>query len=313
MRHFEFRAMNTTVQLAASGLPGKVRRGFLYTRRLVDASERRFSRFRPDSELSQLNRSAGSWFPASPALFEVLSLSQQLYHLTDGLFDPSILPELQAAGYDRSLDELQLTADGLQAWTSAPLTIASPLPFSTLQLDERRQAVYRPLGLQLDLGGIAKGWIAAQAAQALVRYSRACTVSAGGDMQLLGLLPGASAWYVDLEDPRDPEKVLAVLRLPPGGLATSTTTRRTWRRDGVLRHHIIDPRSGQPVESPWLSVTVFAPQVAQAEAFAKALLIAGPQGAPELASRLPGLRYLAVKEDGSLWGSPESKEILDVA
>jgi thiamine biosynthesis lipoprotein len=104
-----------------------------------------------------------------------------------------------------------------------------------------------------------------------------------------------------------------VLRLSPGGLATSTTTRRTWRQGGVLRNHLIDPRTGQPVESPWLSVTVFAPQLVQAEAFAKALLVAGPHHAPALAARLPGLRYLAVLEDGSLWGSPESKEIIDVA
>jgi thiamine biosynthesis lipoprotein len=313
MRSFEFRAMNTTVQMMAAGLVDRLPRGFAFARRLVLASERRFSRFRPESELSQLNRSAGSLFQASPALFEVLELSLQLYHLTDGLFDPSILPDLVAAGYDRSMDVLQLAGESLPPAPLGAVRIASPLPFSTLQLDGKKQSVYLPEGLQLDLGGIAKGWIAAQAAQALSRYSRACAVSAGGDMQLVSLPPGKDAWQVELEDPRQPESALALLRLPPGGLATSTTTRRTWRQGGVLRHHIIDPRSGQPAGSAWLSVTVHAPQLVQAEAFAKALLIAGPQGAPGLAARLPGLRYLAVLEDGSLWGSPESKELLDVA
>lgn len=313
MRHFEFRAMNTTVQMMASGLVDRLPRGFAFARRLVLASERRFSRFRSESELSQLNRSSGSWFQASPALFEVLELSLQLYQLTSGLFDPSILPDLAAAGYDRSMDELRQAGDSLPSLAMSAVRIASPLPFSTLQLDAKKQAVYLPVGLQLDLGGIAKGWIAAQAAQALSRYSRACAVSAGGDMQLISLPPGEGAWRVELEDPRQPERILAVLRLPPGGVATSTTTRRAWRQGGVLRHHIIDPRCGLPVESPWLSVSVHASQLVQAEAFAKALLIAGPRGAPELAARLPGLRYLAVLEDGSLWGSPESKEMLDVA
>ena len=100
----------------------------------------------------------------------------------------------------------------------------------------------------LDLGGIAKGWIAARAAEQLSQFTDACAVSAGGDMALLGLPSSEPAWEISLEDPLDPDQVIAILKVPAGGLATSTVTRRQWLQDGQTRHHIIDPRSGEPAK-----------------------------------------------------------------
>jgi thiamine biosynthesis lipoprotein len=308
MEFDEFSAMNTLIQSAAEGEPERLQAGFERVRQFFAASEARFSRFRQDSELNRLNRAAGSWFQASPELFEVVQDALDLHHLTGGLFDPSILNALQRAGYDRSMDEIK-KLPGLEA--VSPVTWERP-QFAQTRLDPGRSAIRLPEGVPIDLGGIAKGWTASKAADLLSAYSPACTVNAGGDMACVGLPQGQPAWQIDLEDPRDEQQVLAVLQIAPGALATTTITRRRWLQGGQSRHHVIDPRSGQPVESSWLSVSVYAPKATHAEAFAKALLMLGEDEILAFMGQFPQYRFLAVDCDGRLWGTPQSKEIIDV-
>ena len=158
--------------------------------------------------------------------------------------------------------------------------------------------------MSLDLGGIAKGWIAEQAANILSGYASACAMDAGGDMFLVGFPEGMQQWPVALEDPFEPGNNLTTLQVDPGAIATSTITKRVWQQAGKNRHHIIDPRTGEPAVSEWISVTVIAPHAYEAEVFAKALLIAGPQEADEIL-RYSGIRftYLAVDQSKKLWGN----------
>jgi thiamine biosynthesis lipoprotein len=277
-------------------------------RSFVDACEARFSRFKEDSELSQLNRCAGSWFDASAEMFDLMQEAVEQFHATGGLFDPSILNALSLAGYDRSIDEIWAHGAAVKP---APDVYHRP-DFEETSLDAARRRIRLPAGVQVDFGGIAKGWISTRAVHLLKTYSPVCAVSAGGDMVLWGYPAGESAWPIALEDPRNPEETLALLRIPPGALATSTTTRRRWLQAGRERNHIIDPRSGLPVEPEWLSVTVSAPKATTAEAFAKALLIAGPENAALLAASQRDLSFVAVQKDGSLWGTVESQELIDV-
>src|SRR5512147_1469500 len=100
MKTLQFRAMNTDILLAAEGEAGQLEEGLAQAEKFIRASETRFSRFSEASELSALNRSAGEWFQASADLFEVIALARRFYHVTRGLFDPSILPDLRRAGYD---------------------------------------------------------------------------------------------------------------------------------------------------------------------------------------------------------------------
>ena len=116
-----------------------------------------------------------------------------------------------------------------------------------------------PQGTSLDLGGIAKGWIAEQAAGVLANYSPACAVDAGGDMFFLGLPEGEMSWAVEIEDPRDPLATLTTLEVGPGAVATSSVVKRAWHQGGERRHHLIDPRTGEPAATDWLSVTVVGP------------------------------------------------------
>ncbi len=303
MQYDSFRAMNTTILLACESPSAS--QAFAEARDYIETCERRFTRFSTDSELARLNRSAGGWFAASPEMFSLLQTARQCHLDTEGLFDPSILPDLEQAGYTRSLDALRAFGpDPQPASGSRP---AHP-PFSAIELHPITCSVRLPYGMRIDLGGIAKGWIAEQAARRLEKSSLACAVNAGGDLFLIGLPADKPNWEVALEDPRNPDLDLMTLLVEPGAIATSSITKRTWQQGTLNRHHLIDPRNGQPAETPWLSVTVFAQHTAVAEAFAKALLIGGPDAAHTLIAQNPTIHYLAVDTENQVW-VPEKGEI----
>ena len=305
-----FRAMNTDVLLVAEGNPDQPAEGFEKAQQFIQASEARFSRFLETSELSALNREAGTWFQASPELFAVISLSQQFYHRTRGLFDPSVLPDLRRIGYGRSMDLLR---EGLPAPLFESMLAAKRSSFSEMELDQEGQRILLPTGMALDLGGIAKGWIAEQAALLLSRYYPVCAVDAGGDMFLTGLPDGEKAWPVALEDPLQSGAVLTTLRVTPGAVVTSSVTKRAWKQGELQRHHLIDPRRGEPAVTDWLCVTVLAPHAATAEVFAKALLIAGPQESEQVRSNGgTQFSYLAVDRERKIWGTQDWMEYIDV-
>lgn len=308
MEYHEFRAMNTAVVLAAEGRDARVQAGFQHAQAFIEACERRFTRFSESSDLSALNRAAGTWQPVSTEMFDVLRQARRYWEATGGLFDPTILEALELAGYDRSLEAVRAGGAGAARAGRPP---AAP-GFGAVELDEETRRVRLPAGVRIDLGGIAKGWIAEGAAWLLSAYAPACAVDAGGDLFAAGLPQGEPAWQVGLEDPRDPQQTLAVLRVGPGAVATSSVAKRRWRQGDRVRHHLIDPRSGEPAETDWLSVTVIAPHATTAEAYAKALLIAGSRKAEALAARCREIVYLAVDRDGRLWGSRGAREVLDV-
>lgn len=305
MESYHFRAMNTEISLAAEGQAVELELGFAQARKFITASERRFTRFSSESELSQLNRSAGSWFQASPDLFEVLCLAREYVELTQGLFDPTLLRDLERIGYDRSLELIHAEA----VFSVPSPSPRRPLPFDGLSLRPDEGLIYLPPGLALDLGGLAKGWIAEQAARRLAEYSPTCGVNAGGDLYLIGLPENTSSWPIALGDPQDPAEVLTVLNLPPGGVATSSVTKRVWKQGQKQRHHLLDPRTGEPAETDWLSVIVSGAHTGLCEALAKALLIAGAAEAENLAYKA-GVDFIAVDRQGQLLGTQKSLEYL---
>ncbi len=306
MQILEFRAMNTHIFMAADETR-KAADGLERARKTIEASEARFSRFLPDSELSHLNHGAGDWQMVSEDLLELLNLAKQ-YHLeTHGLFDPAILPDLKRVGYDRSMDELRKTGNA-RAANELPRRKHS---FNQVELDLAGKRVLLPAGMEIDLGGLAKGWIVGKAASLLGSYSELCGVSAGGDIRFIGQPRDGSKWTVNLEDPRDPSQALAVLHVGEGAVATSSVAKRSWNQNGVQRHHLIDPRTGEPAQTEWLSVTVVGPDILAAEVYAKALLIGGTTEAAWLFASRPELAYITVDGHGNLLGSQTSKEYLN--
>jgi thiamine biosynthesis lipoprotein len=299
MKYDEFRAMNSDIVLAASGDDlMAIQNGFLSVREFIHQCEQCFTRFSDTSELADLNRSAGTWFRASPEMFQVIQEAYRLAIETEGLFNPAVLPALKQAGYDRSMDEIRNSVA-----RSEPLLGVQIQDFRRIQLDPTTNSILLPQGMQVDLGGIAKGWIAEQAAQRLSKVTEACAVSAGGDMVLINLPKGEIDWEVGLENPFKPEQNLAVLRVLPGAVATSSITKRQWQHNGQLQHHLIDPRSGKPAQTEWLSTTVWAETAVEAEVYAKVLLIAGPQNADRIFKYQTNKAYLAVDKSGWVHGS----------
>ncbi len=302
IRSIEFRAMNTTVLMAAEG--ADVIDGLQVAKQFLEDCEQRFSRFLPESEISMLNRSAGHWQVVSPDLMEMLLLSQAYSIQTHGIFDPSILTDLKRIGYDQSMDVLRVSGPAAQASASSRTRRAS---FLDVELDPANQKIFLPPSLEIDLGGIAKAWIVDKTARLLAGYAEACAVSAGGDMLFIGHPADGLDWDVLLEDPRDPAQVLTQLHVSCGAVATSSITRRAWQQAGKARHHLIDPRTGEPAVTDWLSVTVVAPGILDAEIYAKTLLIGGTA---EVNMVPASITYLAVDHSGALLGSPHFKDYL---
>ncbi len=297
--------MNTDVLVAAQG--SLASDGMQAARGAIEAGERRFSRFQQKSELSQLNRSAGQWFNASPEMMEVLQKARKFFDATNALFDPSVLPDLIHAGYDRSMDEIRAENSTVPSAASERKPKAD---FREMELDLNSSRVRLPKDMQLDFGGIAKGWIVDQAVTLLSRYSDACAVNAGGDMRFIGHSPIGLSWPVELEDPRDPSQNIARLTITHGAVATSSVAKRIWKQGEKSRHHLIDPRTGEPVQSDWLCATVIADDTVAAEVYAKALLIGGPAEVERLTAH-NNIAYLVVDREGALHGSPNSQEYVN--
>jgi thiamine biosynthesis lipoprotein len=250
------------------------------------------SRFRPYSELSRLNARSGRTTEVSPLLFEVIAAALQAARNTGGLYDPSVLPALLKAGYDRSFDTMPRAQEGPPD--------AGPRPrgrWSELQLDPQGRTVRLPPGAAIDLGGVGKAWTAEKAAAILAEVGP-CIVSAGGDIAAKGNPSPGEGWQVGVEDPLHPGSHIITLEVTDCGVATSGVDYRRWTKNGAPQHHIIDSRTGKPADTDLLSVSVLAPDVLTAEQDALVAMVLGlREGLPFLEGR-PGVEGVLVCADG---------------
>ena len=255
----------------------------------IEACERALSRFDPASDLSRLNAAAGEWVEVGELLATALRLALRARVESDGRFDPTILPVLRAAGYDRSFELLD---------QRPPREVANWGPGAEIELDTNSSARVAA-GAAVDLGGIAKGFAAGRALDAMLAAWPTLPgglADLGGDIAVWGRSPEGS-WRLAIADPRRPESTLGTLDLTVGGVATSG---RDTRRFGPGRtlHHLIDPRTGAPARSGPLAVTVVAPAPAEAEAHATALAITAPADAESYVAARPHLAALVVPAEG---------------
>jgi thiamine biosynthesis lipoprotein len=282
--HYAFRAMgclvNAQVQTEADGaallkaLPER-----------FDALEDCLSRFRPQSELMRLNAQAGAWVSVSETLFANIAAAKQAARLTDGLFNPLVLPAMLANGYDRSFEQIR-----------SPV-VAAPQPapdWRGIQLDANMRRVLLPEGSALDLGGVAKGWTAQTVANELGAYGPAL-VDIGGDIAASGAPDGATGWEVEIGSTG------YHIALKDACVVTSGADFRHWQSsDGRAYHHLVDPRTGQPAQSDVISATVVHHSGAATEAYAKALLIRGSVAGLDWLNTQWGAAGLVACQDGSV-------------
>jgi thiamine biosynthesis lipoprotein ApbE len=268
----------------------------------IDAMDLACSRFRPDSELSRIHRlscvadwSASAWqkgvtdkgsrpvatctFAISPLLAEAVGAALDVARLTDGDVDPTVGSAMEEIGYDRDFALIGAGADRMPV----RLRHRPPPGWQQVGLDRQSLMLQVPPGLRLDLGATAKALLVDRAA-ALIGEAidgRGVLVAIGGDVAVAGTATGG-AWTIRVQDvtghlESEPEGPSQLIGLTRGGLATSSTAARRWVRGGRLMHHIVDPRSGVPVASPWRTVSVSAASCLFANAASTAAIVRGSE------------------------------------
>ncbi len=258
---------------------------------LVDAT---LNRFRSESELSRVNALPAIPMRVSPLLWDTLTFALRSAQETDGLYDPTVLDALIAAGYDRDFDTLNSDETTAEEPTLARYT------WRDIECDPLTRMVMLPPGVRLDLGGTAKGWAAARAADLLAPLGP-CLVNAGGDLAVRGSPPALQGWPIGVADPNHANGLLANLLVRDRGVATSGVDYRRWTRAGIEQHHIIDPHTHHPAATDLRTATVIAPDAAQADLYALVVMILGRKGGLAFLQAHPDLEGLLVDQDGRCW------------
>ena len=262
--------MGTACTLSVTALPTdalRARRALAAGRAEVEACERVLSRFDQASDLSRMNRRAGEWVEVDARLAVALRTAVRAREATGGKFDPTILPALVAAGYDRTFEELvERPARVHHGWRAA----------AEIEVDLDASLVRVEPGAMVDLGGIGKGFSASRALLAMrdAWPELRGRSSTSGATSSSGAAAERGPWRIAVGDPRSPQ-VAGIVEVDDGAVATSGRTARRFGPGRTL-HHLIDPRTGAPAVAGPLSVTVVAQDAAWAEAHATALAISTP-------------------------------------
>lgn len=235
-----------------------------------------FSRFKPESELAKLNSSPDERVAVSPVMAKFVQAALRVAQRTDGLVDPTLLDEIEEAGYK---------ADHLRATVALPLALAlaperapgkpSASPrWTEFSVDPAGPFVSRPPGLRLDGGGVVKGLFADHAAEKLSGHA-AFVVDCEGDVRV-----GGSAGATQLVAVANPfnGRLLHEFSVDNGAVATATIAKRSWYAAGMRpAHHLLDPGTGRPAYSGVVQASALAPTAVEGEALCKAALLAGPE------------------------------------
>lgn len=261
-----------------------------YARSRIDGLEAKWSRFRPTSEVRRLNAASGRPVVVSQDTFNVVAHAVDGWYLTGGRYDPTVLGALIAAGYDRTFDDIDRPSP----------SPAEPAPgCAEIVMAQATNTIILPHGVQLDLGGIGKGYAAdLLTAELLALGARGALVSIGGDIRCAGTAPWDVGWLIEIEDPANPDNAVARLGLADGAVVTTTPLKRTWTMaDGTTAHHLIDPATGLPARTGLSAVTVVAGEAWWAEVLAKAAYLAGAEGGVRLLSSL-GVTGILFDDEG---------------
>lgn len=305
MQEFEeqFEAMGSQIRVligppvgpdsASAEEAGRRVRGFIHE------FDRRLSRFRPESELSALNQDPREEVPASDLMRTAVKAGIWAARRTEGLVDPTLIEEVEAAGYRKSRAGMS-GVPVMESLAAAPARRAAR-PSATgrwreFAVDDSLGVVRRPAGLGFDTGGTGKGLAADLAADSLAGYSR-FLISCGGDIRIGGPDALTDPYEVQVEHPVSGGRPHR-FRLGSGGIATSGINARAWRKDdGEPAHHLIDPATGESCWSGLIGSTALGRTALESETLAKAALLSGPSDGRRILGRQGGL---LVHEDGEV-------------
>jgi FAD:protein FMN transferase len=274
--------MGTSIEVEAFGGSADVRQ-----QAIADAFgafaeiDRLMSNYRDDSELAAVNRDAASRaVPVSDPLLQVLLAAQRVSRASNGAFDVTVGPLVRLWGFHDKRAHVPTDAERQR--------IAPVIGYRNLIVDGAAHTVRfaRP-GVELDLGGIAKGFAVEVAANVLHEHGLSGFIDAGGNQYLLGLPPGKRVWTVGVKDPDAPGRLLGVIDTEAGSISTSSDDSDFLVAGGRRYGHILDPRTLAPSMAA-LSVTIVSRDGTLADALSKAVFVLGPRDGLALLDRFPG-------------------------
>jgi len=293
----EFRyMMGTSIEVQAFGADAPTRKGAIDEAYAAFAEvDRLMSNYRDDSELTLVNRGAAAGaVPISEPMFRVLEAAHRVSTASSGAFDVSVGPLVRLWGFHDRKPHLP---------TAGELAAVRPLvDYRNLILDSRERSIRfsRP-GVEIDLGGIAKGFAVEIAADVLRRRGLAGFIDAGGNQYLLGTPPGKRSWTVGIKDPDAAQRVLGVVETGEISVSTSADSYNFLVVNGRRYGHVLDPRTLEPSKAS-LSATIFSRDGTLADAMSKAAFVLGPKAGLALVDTFPGMSAVIAyrKSDGGV-------------
>ena len=253
------------------------------------------SRFREDSEVIKLM--SGDPREGSPTLIAMISAAVEAAEATNGLLDPTLGRIMRAWGYNEEVPQ--------QAVPQPSIVLDRASTWKDITIDNNVVTV--PQGVLIDLGATAKAWASDEASERIWHeLNVACVIGIGGDLAIAGSADFRTIIEV-AESPADP--AVAVL-VGPGGIATSSTMRRTWTVANTTAHHIMDPRTHAPVVGMWRTVSVMAANCVAANHAATAAIVMGEPARRWLASLQLPARLIAQTDEVTYTGDwPQDREL----
>ena len=246
------------------------------------------STYKENSEVSILNREGENHLSAET--LQVIREAINFSEITGGAFDITCRPLInlwKKAKKEQVIPSPQEIKEALSLVGYEKIKI----------LPEGDVVRFKQKGMQIDLGGIAKGYAVDRAIEALRKNGiRRALVNAGGDLYALGNGPGGEKWKVGIQDPREEGKLLGIIKVKDVGVATSGDYQRYFTIEGKRLSHIVNPKTGQTVQDVPMSVTVIAPHATTTDALATGVFVLGPQKGMELIESLPQVEGMIVSE-----------------
>jgi thiamine biosynthesis lipoprotein len=260
-------------------------------RQLIVQFDATLSRFKPESELCALNADPHERVRASELLRTAVKAGLEAAERSGGLVDPTLVGEIETAGYVASKAGVPGAPLGAALAEAPARRPAQPSPaeeWRQIEVDDDDGTIFRPPGLRFDTGGSGKGLAADLIAGQLRGYSR-FIVDCGGDIRIGGADALLDPYEIFVEHPLTGERAF-VLKLGFGAVATSGLNVRIWRgEDGHYSHHLLDPSSGKPAWTGLIGATALGDTAVEAETFAKAALLSGPEGGRTVLAERGGL------------------------
>jgi FAD:protein FMN transferase len=280
----EFRyLMGTSMQVQAIGGDEAVRRAAIDEAFAAMAEvDRLMSNYRTDSELSQVNRDAArSPVVVSDPLLRVIEAGQRISAASNGAFDVTVGPLVRLWGFRDKIAHIP---------SAAELAAVRPLvDYHGLLIDGAKHTIsFAHEGMEIDLGGIAKGFAVEIAANVLRRRRLGGFIDAGGNQYMVGTPPGKTSWTVGIKNPDDPKRLIGVVDVKGGSVSTSANDANALVAEGRSYGHLLDPHTLQPSATS-LSATILSEDGTLADAMSKAAFILGPQKGMALVDATPGM------------------------